>query len=245
MALTPQNNEAFLREVDDELRRDQALHVWRRYGVALIAAVVIALAAFGAYLFWQHRQEQAAGREGEQLQTAYDALAANDTKAAGETLATLTQSKRDGYRVLATFTQADVLLQKNDLKGAAAKFASVAQDASVAQPFRDLALIRQTSAEFDTLKPEVVAERMRPLAVAGNPWLGSAGELMAAAYLQQGRRDLAAQVFARIAADTQVPSSLRQRAVQMAGVLDEKATPASPTAAGAAAPAKNEGNTTR
>ncbi|VXC43646.1 tetratricopeptide repeat protein [Sphingomonas sp. 8AM] len=245
MALTPQNNEAFLREVDDELRRDQALHVWRRYGVALIVAVVVALAAFGAYLFWQHRQEQAAGREGEQLQTAYDALAANDTRSAGDTLATLTQSKRDGYRVLATFTQADVLLQKNDLKGAAAKFASIAQDSSVAQPFRDLALIRQTSAEFDTLKPDVVAERMRPLAVAGNPWLGSAGELMAAAYLQQGRRDLAGQVFARIAADTQVPSSLRQRAVQMAGVLDEKATPASPTAAGAAVPAKNEGNTTR
>ena len=249
MALTPQNNEAFLREVDDELRRDQALHVWRRYGVALIAAVVVALAAFGAYLFWQHRQEQAAGREGEQLQTAYDALAANDTKSASDTLATLTQSKREGYRVLAIFTQADVLLQKNYLKGAAAKFATVAQDASVAQPFRDLALIRQTSAEFDALKPEVVAERMRPLAVAGNPWLGSAGELMAAAYLQQGRRDLAGQVFARIAADTQVPASLRQRAVQMAGVLDgasdNKATPASPTAAGAAAPATNEGKTTR
>ncbi|WP_294198779.1 tetratricopeptide repeat protein [uncultured Sphingomonas sp.] len=235
MALTPQNNEAFLREVDDELRRDQALHVWRRYGKALIAALVVALAAFGAYLFWQYRQEQDAGREGEQLQSAYDALAANDTKAAAGPLATLAQSHREGYRVLAIFTQADVLLQKNDLKGAAAKFASVAQDASVAQPFRDLALIRQTSAEFDTLKPEVIVERMRPLAVAGNPWLGSAGELMAAAYLQQGRRDLAGQVFARIAADAQVPRSLRQRAVQMAGVLDIPP----------AAPAANEGKTTR
>jgi hypothetical protein len=239
VALTPQNNEAFLREVDDELRRDQAMHVWRRYGIAIIAAIVVALAAFGAYLFWQHRQEQAAGREGEQLQTAYDALAATDTSAAAAPLAALTQSGRPGYRVAATFTQADVLLQKNDLKGAAAKFASVAQDASLAQPFRDLALIRQTSAEFDTLKPDVVVERMRPLAVAGNPWLGSAGELMAAAYLQQGRRDLAAQVFARIAADEQVPRSLRQRAVQMAGVLDDKATGAN------AAPARNEGVTTR
>jgi len=248
VALTPQNNEAFLREVDDELRRDQAMHVWRRYGIAIIVAIVVALAAFGAYLFWQHRQEQAAGREGEQLQAAYDALASNDANAAAAPLATLTQSGRAGYRVAATFTQADVLLQKNDLKGAAAKFAGIAQDASVAQPFRDLALIRQTSAEFDTLKPDVVAERMRPLAVAGNPWLGSAGELMAAAYLQQGRRDLAGQVFARIAADEQVPRSLRQRAVQMAGVLDDKATgtpAAAPKAPGATAPAQNEGVTTR
>ena len=32
--------EGFLREVDDELRRDQAIHVWKRYGRAIIAAVV-------------------------------------------------------------------------------------------------------------------------------------------------------------------------------------------------------------
>lgn len=238
MALPPQNNETFVREVDEELRRDQALHVWRTYGRAIIAAVVVALAAFGAYLFWQHQQEQAAGREGEQLQQAFDALAANDTKAAAAPLDQLAQSKRDGYRVAAIFSQADVLLQKNDLKGAAAKFAAVAQDASLAQPYRDIALIRQTSAEFDTLKPETVVERLRGLAVVGNPWLGSAGELMAAAYLRQGRRDLAAQVFQRIAQDEQTPRSLRQRAVQMAGAMDD--TPGSAPAA-----ARNEGKTTR
>lgn len=236
MALTPQNNEAFVREVDEELRRDQALHVWRTYGRAIIAGIVLVLAAFAGYLFWQHRQHQAAEREGETLQKAYDDLAAQDTKAAAAPLAQLAASKRDGYRVLAIFSQADILLQNQDLRGAAAKFAAVAGDASVAQPFRDLALIRQTSAEFDTLKPDVVVERMRPLAVAGNPWLGSAGELMAIAYLKQGRRDLAGQVFARIGADKDVPPTLRQRAVQMAGAMG-----AAPAAAATAA--SNEGKT--
>ncbi len=226
MALTPQNNEAFLREVDEELRRDQALHVWRRYGKLLIGAIVLGLAAFAAFLFWQHRQNEAAGREGEQLQKAYDDLGAGDVKGASGQLATLAQSKRDGYRALAQFTQADILLQKNDLKAAAAKFAAVADDGSLAQPFRDLALIRQTTAEFDALKPDVVVERMRPLAVSGNPWLGSAGELMAAAYIRQGRRDLAGQTFARIAEDDGVPASLRQRAVQMAGAMGAGTTPA-------------------
>ncbi|TCP34894.1 tetratricopeptide repeat protein [Sphingomonas sp. BK235] len=233
MALTPQNNEAFLREVDDELRRDQAIHVWKRYGRALIAAVVLALVALAAFLFWQHRQTAAAEREGEQLQQAFDSLGAQDAKAAAAPLAALAESSRDGYRAAARFTQADVLLQKDDLRGAAAIFAKIAEDASLAQPYRDLALIRQTSAEFDQLKPQVIVERMRPLAVAGNAWLGSAGELMAAAYLREGRRDLAGQVFARIAADAEVPSSLRQRAVQMAGVLETKAP--------AAASGKSEG----
>ncbi len=226
MALTPQNNEAFLREVDEELRRDQALALWRRWGRAAIVAVVLALVAFAAFLFWRHQQNVAAEREGEQLQTAYDYLGAGDTAAAAKPLASLAQSKRDGYRVLAAFTQADIALSKNDYKGAAATFGKVAGDASVAQPFRDLALIRQTTAEFDTLQPQVVVQRLQGLTAPGNPWLGSAGELVAMAYLKQGRRDLAGQTFARIAQEESAPRSLRQRAVQMAGLLGVDAAPA-------------------
>jgi hypothetical protein len=126
---------------------------------------------------------------------------------------------------LAQFTQADVLLQKNDLKGAAAKFAAIAADASLAKPFRDLALIRQTSAEYDTLKPQVVVERLRPLAVPGGPWLGSAGEMVAVAYIRQNQRPQAGTLFGQIARDPGVPETIRQRAVQMAGVLGVDATP--------------------
>lgn len=219
MALTPVNNEAFLREVDDELRRDRATQVWKRWGVWIVAAVVAGLAAFGGWLYWQHRQGQAAGVEGERLQAAYDALAAGNAAAAAAPLSTLQASGNDGYRVLAIFTQADIALQKNDLKGAAAKFAAVAGDASVAQPFRDLALIRQTAAEFDTVKPQVVVDRMRPLAVPGGAWLGSAGELLGAAYLKMGQRAQAGEVFGRVSRDKDVPESIRQRAVQLAGAL--------------------------
>jgi len=124
-----------------------------------------------------------------------------------------------GYRALALFTQADLLLQKDDLKGAAAKFAAVAGDSSIGQPLRDLALIRQTAAEFDSLKPDVVVSRLRPLAVKGNPWFGSAGELVASAYLQMNKPDLAGPLFGQIARDDTVPDTIRQRAVQIAGTM--------------------------
>src|SRR3546814_7541139 len=124
---------------------------------------------------------------------------------------------------MARFTEADILLQKNDLKGAAAKFASIAQDQSLAESFRDLALIRQTAAEYDSLKPDVVISRLRGLAVKGGPWFGSAGEMVALAYLRQGRRDLAGDLFGQIAATEHVPESIRQRAVQMSGT-DRKST---------------------
>lgn len=219
MALPPSNNEAFLREVDEELRRDRLAGFWTRWGLPIAGAVVLGLALFGGWLYWQHRQLQAAGVEGEKLDAAYRALGANDAAKAQAPLAELAKSDRDGYRAMARFTQGDILLQKQDLRGAAAKFGEIAADASLAQPFRDLALVRQTAAQYDTLDPRTVVERLRPLAVAGNPWFGSAGEMVAVAQLRIGRRDLAGRMFGQIAREADAPDSIRQRAVQMAGVL--------------------------
>lgn len=219
MALTPQNNDAFLREVDDELRRDQLLTFWERYGRWTILGIVVALALFGGFLYWQHRQTEAAGVEGEQLQAAYDQLGGGQADAAATALAPIAQSKRTGYRALALMTEADILLSKKQDKAAAAKFAAIAADTGIAQPFRDLAIVRQTVAEYDTLKPQVVIERLRPIAVPTNAYFGSAGELLAIAYLDSGRRDLAGQLFSQLGSTESVPESIRQRAVQMAGTM--------------------------
>lgn len=179
----------------------------------------MALAAFAGFLYWQHRRTEAAGVEGEQLQAAYDALGAGQADQANKALAPIAGSGREGYRALALMTQADILLGKKQDKAAAALFAKIAADASLAQPFRDIALIRQTTAEFDTLKPQVVIERLRPLAVPGNAYFGSAGELVAIAYLDSGRKDLAGRLFGQLAQSDTVPDSIRQRAVQMAGTM--------------------------
>lgn len=227
MALPPNTNEAFLREVDDELRRDELIGAWRRYGLAAVVAVVAALLLFAGWLYWQHRSEQQAGVEGEQLQAAYEQIAAGSTAQADTTLAELATSKRDGYRALAQFAQADQLLAKNDGKGAVAKLAAIAADASLGQPFRDLAVIKQTTVEYDGLRPQVVIERLRALATPGSAWFGTAGELTAIAYVRQGRRDLAGRLFGQIARDEGVPESIRQRAVQMASLMGVDAAPPS------------------
>lgn len=226
MALTPQNNEAFLREVDEELRKEQAAALWRRWGLIIAAVVLLGLMIFAGYLFWQHRQREAAGREGEQLQMAWDNLAAEQTAKAAPQLAALAKSDAPGYRAVALFTEADLLLQKEDLKGAAAKFGAIAADTSLAEPFRHLALVRQTMAEFDTIQPDAIVSRLRGVAVPENAYFGSAGELVALAYLKQGSRDLAGRLFGQMAQSEQVPPSIRQRAVQMAGVLGVDAVPA-------------------
>lgn len=212
--------EAFLREVDEELRRDQLAQLWRRWGRLAIGVVVVGLIVLAGVLYFQSRSERMAGKQGEQFDAALRALGNNDSKTALPELDKLSESSGVGYRAMARFAEADALLAKQDIKGAAAKLSAISGDTGLPRPFRDRAVIQQTSIEFDTIKPEVVISRLKDLAVPDSPWFGTAGEMLASAYLKQGRRDLAGKTYGQLAQSRGfVPDSVRQRAVQMAGVL--------------------------
>jgi hypothetical protein len=222
LALPPSGttDEAFLREVDEEYRRDQAMQIFRRYGRLIIGAVVVALLAFGGWLYWQHHNQSQAGKQGEEYDAAMRLVEQNQADKALPALNKIATSGGEGYAALARLAQGNLLLQKNDAKGAAAKFAEVANDAKVEQPYRDLALVRQTVAEYDSLKPQVVIDRLKGLTNPNSSWLGTAGELVAAAYLKAGNRAEAGRLYGQIAqGGEKVPESIRQRAVQLAGVL--------------------------
>lgn len=219
MALTPQNNEAFLREVDEELRRDQLRDFWTKRGMALIVVLVLGLAAFGGWLYWQHRQTSQAEEQGERFSAALDDVAASARDKAAPVLADLAKEGAPGYRAMAKITQADLAVGRGELSGAAAMFGEIAADTTLPKPIRDLALVRQTAAQFDTLPPQQVIQRLKPLAVKSNPWLGSAGEMVAISHLRLNQTREAGAMFGAIAQGEGVPDTLRSRAVQMAGVL--------------------------
>nr|WP_246587064.1 tetratricopeptide repeat protein [Stakelama flava] len=217
--MSPESNEAFFREVDEEMRREQFASFGRRYGVWVAIAIVVVIAAVGGWLYWMHAKNAKASEAGIQYNAAIDALGKENVDAAGKQLQPLTASKIDGYRAMSRFVQADVLLRNDDAKGAAKKFAEIANDDALPQPYRDLAIIRQTLVQYDDMKPQDVIQRLRPLAMKESPWFGSAGEMVAIAYMRSGRRDLASKMYSDLAASDDIPDSVRQRAVQMAGAL--------------------------
>lgn len=231
MALTPDTpNEAFLREVDEDLRRERLETFAKTYGKWIIAAVVLFLAAVAAWLYWQDRQAEQTAQRTEELVAVYNDIGAGNMDQAKERLEPLANADNELIRSLALLTQAAIALESNDRAAALAKYRAIAADDGVPEPYRDLALVRATAIEFDTMKPEEVIARLEPLTKPGNPWFGSAGELTAMAYLQQGQRERAGRLFAAIAADKQVPETIRSRAVQIAGTLGIDASAALPQA---------------
>jgi len=216
LAQPPDAGETFLREVDENLRRDQMRDFFKVYGNWLIAGVVLFLAASGGLIWWRQHQVQKSEAEVEQLSGVYADIGAGKTTQAQQKLDQLSDSGSKSVRASARFARAALAIQQGDTKTATETYKSIAAESSLPQPYRDAALVRQTALEFDRLQPQEVIARLAPLAKPGEPWFGSAGEMTALALAKQGKRAEAGQLFATIAKDTTVPSSIRNRATQLA-----------------------------
>lgn len=226
MAQPPNITDTFMREVDENLRRDRARDFAKKYGTWLIGALVLFLAASGAWIYWQQQQAKQSEAQVEQLARIYGSIASGNVRQAPPKLDALAVDSEGAVRASALFTRAAIAIEQRDTNLALAKYREVAADEDMPRPYRDLALIRQTALEFDKMKPDEVIARLAPLAKPGTPWFGSAGELTAAALLKQGKRDEAGRLFAAIAKDKSVPEQLRGRSVQIAGTLGVDASAA-------------------
>ncbi|MGB3797918.1 MAG: tetratricopeptide repeat protein [Alteraurantiacibacter sp.] len=210
--------EMLMREVDEAVRHDEVGDFARKYGWPLGIAFVVAMAAFGGFLFWQDRGEGELELASEELVKSIDELEAGNTDIADADLAALADGE-GGAATMATMLRAAIALEKDDPEAAAALYDQVSSNGDVSAELRDIAAIRSVAARFDEMDPQAVIDRVGPLAVPGNAYYGSAGELVAHAYLEQGKTAEAGTLLADISGNSDVPSSLRARARELAGLL--------------------------
>jgi hypothetical protein len=233
-AAAGQPDNGFLREVDEALREQEVLDAFKRYGRATAIAVVAILIGLAGYLWWQHSRTQTLGEKGEQLTLALDQLEMGRFDPALAQIKPLETEGQDGIKAAATLTRAGMLSEQGKAAEAQKLFAQVSADSSAPQPYRDLATVREVASGFEAIPVDQVVARLKPLAVPGNAFFGSAGELLGMAYIKQNRNDLAGPLFAAISRDKTVPESLRGRARQMAGLLGVDAVDDVNQAAGSA-----------
>ena len=227
MALAPgETSETFIREVDENLRRDQAEAVVKRYGKWFVSAAALLLIAVGGYLFWQNRQAEKAAANSETFSAILEDVGKRNTGTAPQRLDALAADANGSMTGAARLTRAALALQNGDRQTAIAQYREIAANDDIPQTYRDSATIRLTQLEFDSLKPADVIARLQPLAVKDNAWFGTAGELTALAMIKSNRRQEAATLLTAIAGEKSVPETIRARAEELASGLSIPAAPA-------------------
>lgn len=213
-------DDAFMREVDEAVRRSDAESFARRYGWWIVGLILFGLTGFGGWIAYQNHRDVEAGRVAEAYVTALDKAAGSGKGAeAAKAFAELDTGGNALYGGAARIMRANMLVEDGRLDEAATIFSEVAADSSLPQPVRDLALVKRVAAGFDKMKPQQVIDALKPLMGEDSSWFPSAAELTALAYLRMDKPKEAGKLFARIAETEDMPNSLTSRARQMAGVL--------------------------
>ena len=206
------------REIDEELRRENLLKLWSRYGKYIILVAVLVVVIAGALVGW--REYQASERRAQSGRySAALALVREGKNADAAKLFTSLAQEGGGYGLLASFEEAELLAKTGDRKGAIAAYDRLAAMSGIDPEFRDLAVLLAVMHALPDGEANPLVERLRPLTESGNPWRANALDLTAAAKLKAGDRDGAREIYQQLADDLTAPQALRARAAELAAAL--------------------------
>lgn len=218
-----QNDEALMREIDEELRQDQFKKIWDLYGNYIVGVALAVVIVVAGYQGWQAYDKNRKTEATDHLIGAVELINQGDAEAALGVLQDISTKGVDGVSVIATFRKASVLSQQNDHAGASAAFKGIAADTGVPKRYRDLATLLAAGQELEADKSnaDAVIETLQPMSEPNHAWRHSAREISAAAALVAGRKDQARDFLQAIVLDAQAPNGLRSRAQELLQAVGE------------------------
>lgn len=224
------------REVDEDIRQERYLKLWRRWRYWLLGVAVVALGAAVAYVVIDDARESARQAEGRQFAAALDALDAGRASEAADRFAALAAESGTGYAALARIAEADARARRGDVTGAVDAYDRMARDDRVPALYRDLAALLAAQRSLDRAPVAEIDQRLAPLVIGASPWRPLAAELSGIAALRAGDEGTARAVFAALAGDQAAPLGQRRRAAELlaslGGSLEDVRAGADPFAAG-------------
>jgi hypothetical protein len=206
------------REIDEELRRDNLLKLWSRYGRHVIAAAAaVVLIAVGVTV-WRSHQLSLRRAESTRYAGALNLAQGGKPGDAAKVFAAIA-GEGGGYALLASFERATLLAKSGDQRAAVALYDQIAMSDRTPSAFRGLAVLLSVMQSMPEARPQAVIARLAPLTKAGDPWRPTALELTAVARLEAGDTTGALALYKGLADDPTAPRTLRARAAEMAAAL--------------------------
>ena len=211
------NNESFIDEVTEEVRRDKLFALFRRYG--WIGAVLVAGIVGGAA--WSEWLKSQAQTRAEGFGDAVLAALGADTPEARITGLKAVEGSADQSGILTLLLASD---PDKDRAGTMASLQAVAADTSLPESYRDLAVLRQMILAGADMP---VADRrlaLDTIAAPGRPYRTLALEQLAYLLIEENNTAGAIDALRALTQDQDASEGLRSRAGQVILALGGPAT---------------------
>ncbi|MGI1663492.1 tetratricopeptide repeat protein [Palleronia sp. KMU-117] len=210
------NQDSFIDEVTEDLRRDRLFALMRRYGWIAILAVLLIVGGAA----WNEWRKATAQAEAERLGDAIiAALETEDPAARRAALEVVDTSGRPDLAALVGLLTAGADIEGGDLAATLSTLDALAASPEASPLLRDLAALKAVMAGGPTMSPDERITRVQGLALPGAPYRLLALEQIALAEIDRGNVEAALDRLNEISADSTASQGLRNRATQLIVVL--------------------------
>lgn len=213
------SDDNFIREVNEEIRKERFDALWRSYGPLFIGLAVLIVLATAGYVGYDYWTEGKANQSGDAFSQALELANQGEQDKALAAFEQLEENGYGAYPVLARMRAATVLADKGDFDGAVKGFDEVAANKSVPDSIRDIARLRAGFILVDHGTYDDVAKRVETLTGDENAMRNSAREALGLAAWKAGKSGDAMDLFQQIIADPAAPRGARQRAQMMTELI--------------------------
>lgn len=234
------------REVEEDVRRERLEKLWKKYGDYVIAGLAVIVVGVAGYKLWQHYQAVQIAKASVAYSTAVQLSSTGKSAEAAQAFAKIAKDAPGGYAVSAKLAEADALLADGKAADAIALYQTIAQKDKT--ELGDLARIRAAWALADSASKSDLQTLLAPLTDSKSSWRFMAREILAYCDFRDGAMKAAQSEYDSLAAESEAPATVRQRASAMASLIRAGGganfgTVPPPPKPGNASPSAQKGNT--
>ena len=234
------------REVEEDVRRERLEKLWKKYGDYIIAGMAVIVVGVAGFKLWQHYQAVQIAKASVAYSTAMQLGNGGKSAEAAQVFANIAKNAPRGYAASARLAEADALFADGKTADAVALYKTIAQEDKT--ELGDLARIREAWALANSASKSDLQTLLAPLTDPKSAWRFMAREILAYCDFRDGAMNPAQSEYDSLAAASDAPASVRQRASAMASLIragggeNYGIVPPPPKAAGAS-PSTQEGTT--
>ncbi len=212
--------EAFIREVTEEVKNDNLKQMWEKYGIYIILLVVLAIV--GAVSFESFKSWRQAKSETWSDTYAYALNLENQGKY-DESLKVLERMEKTGgniYSDIARLQTSNILFEQGKNEEAIKVLEEIAADKSINKKLRDVSAVKLASYKLDNAPREEIDALLQPLIRENGSWANIAKEMTAMAAIRDGNIEEAQVLYNEILNTPNLPDGLKMRVQDMLSVLN-------------------------
>ena len=212
--------EAFIREVTEEVKNDNLKQMWEKYGIYIILLVVLSIV--GAVSFEGFKSWRKARSETWSDTYAYALNLENQGKY-DESLEVLKKMEQTGgniYSDIAKLQIVNILFEQGKKDEAISTLESIVADKDINKKLRNVSVIKLASYKLDKASREEINALLEPLIEENGSWTNIAKEMSAMAAIRDGNIEEAQTLYHEILNTPNLPDGLKMRVQDMLSVLN-------------------------